>query len=167
MTSTGSKPPAGSKPSGVGDFDFFVGSWSGRQRKLRKILAGCDDWEELTSTSRCWSLLDGAANLDEVRFHELGTGGVTLRLFDPAREEWSLYWASSRNGLLAMPPTVGRFTGGIGLFYDDEVFEGRQIRVRYTWSGITEVTARWEQAFSPDQGQTWETNWIADFTRQD
>jgi hypothetical protein len=160
MSSTENKTP------GAGDFDFFVGSWTGRQRKLRKVLNGCDDWEEFASTTRCWSLFDGAANLDEVWFPELGSGGVTLRLFDPAKQEWSLYWASSRNGLLAMPPTVGRFTDGTGLFYDDETFEGREIRVRYTWSGITAVTARWEQAFSTDRGQTWETNWIADFTRQ-
>jgi hypothetical protein len=156
-----------SAPSGAGDFDFFVGSWRGQQRKLRQVLADCDEWEEFTSTTRCWSLLGGAANLDEVAFHELGSGGVTLRLLDPATGEWSLYWASSRNGLLALPPTVGRFSGGTGLFYNDETYEGRQIRVRYTWTGITEVTARWEQAFSTDQGQTWETNWIADFTRQE
>ncbi|TJV23098.1 MAG: DUF1579 domain-containing protein, partial [Mesorhizobium sp.] len=24
----------------------------------------------------------------------------------------------------------------------------------------------WEQAFSPDGGKTWETNWIMDFARQ-
>jgi hypothetical protein len=160
-------PTSENKASGAGDFDFFVGSWRGRQRRLRKILDGCDDWEEFTSTSQCWSLFDGAGNIDEVRFPELGSAGVTLRLFDPAKQEWSLYWASSRNGLLTLPPTVGRFTGGTGLFYDDETFEGREIRVRYTWSGITEVTARWEQAFSTDRGQTWETNWIADFTRQE
>jgi hypothetical protein len=151
---------------GAGDFDFFVGSWTGQQRKLRTVLAGCEDWDEFTSTSRCWSLLDGAGNLDEVRFHELGSGGVTLRLFDPAAEEWSLYWASSRAGLLALPPVTGRFEDGTGLFYSDETFGGREIRVRYTWAGITAVTARWEQAFSTDLGQTWETNWIADFTRQ-
>ena len=27
--------------------------------------------------------------------------------------------------------------------------------------------ARWEQAFSPDRGQSWETNWIMDFRRAD
>jgi hypothetical protein len=27
------------------------------------------------------------------------------------------------------------------------------------------MTLRWEQAFSLDDGQTWETNWTADFTR--
>lgn len=34
------------------------------------------------------------------------------------------------------------------------------IRVRYTWDETTATTARWQQAFSPDEGRTWETNWI-------
>lgn len=154
-------------PGGAGDFDFFVGSWTGRQRRLRAVLDGCGDWDEFTSSSRCWSLLDGAGNVDEVRFHELGSAGVTLRLFDPAHQDWSLYWASSRDGLLALPPVTGRFENGTGLFYSDETFQGREIRVRYTWTGITAETARWEQAFSTDRGRTWETNWTADFTRQE
>ena len=34
-----------------------------------------------------------------------------------------------------------------------------------TWSGITTPTPRWEQAFSDDDGATWETNWVMEFTR--
>jgi hypothetical protein len=37
--------------------------------------------------------------------------------------------------------------------------------VRFTWSGITTPTLRWEQAFSDDGGETWETNWIMEITR--
>jgi len=37
--------------------------------------------------------------------------------------------------------------------------------VRYTWSGVTTPTPRWEQALSDDDGQTWETNFMSDFTR--
>jgi hypothetical protein len=37
--------------------------------------------------------------------------------------------------------------------------------VRFIWSGVTTTTPRWEQAFSEDDGETWETNWIMDFTR--
>jgi len=54
-----------------------------------------------------------------------------------------------------------------GVFYDKEQYEGHDITVRYKWSDITATTARWEQAFSLDNGQTWETNWTADFTRTD
>ena len=38
------------------------------------------------------------------------------------------------------------------------------IRVRFIWSGVTTPTPRWEQAFSDDGGETWETNWVMDFT---
>ncbi|MFI7126788.1 hypothetical protein ACIBQ1_13925 [Nonomuraea sp. NPDC050153] len=146
-------------------FDFFVGTWTSKQRRLREVLAGGDDWYEFTGMSRCWSVLGGKGNFDEVTFPELGYGGVTLRLYDEARDEWSLYWAGSRTGL-SLPPVVGRFgADGRGVFTADELYDGRPITVRFLWSEITETSCRWEQAFSTDQGATWEANWIADFTR--
>jgi hypothetical protein len=59
----------------------------------------------------------------------------------------------------------GRFHGGVGTFYADDTFKDKPIRVRFLWSGIQANTCRWEQAFSPDGGATWETNWIMEFTR--
>ena len=52
----------------------------------------------------------------------------------------------------------------IGVFEGDDIFEGRPIQVRFIWSGTRTRTPRWEQAFSADDGETWETNWIMDFT---
>jgi hypothetical protein len=37
--------------------------------------------------------------------------------------------------------------------------------VRFLWSQITATSCRWEQVLSTDGGCTWETNWIADFSR--
>jgi hypothetical protein len=150
----------------MNDFDFFVGSWDSVQKRLQNILAGSTEWgDEFPGKSECVSLLGGAANLDEVSFPTKGWAGVTLRLFNPEREEWSLYWISSRNPVID-PPVVGRFIEGVGDFFGDDTYEGQRIRVRYRWSNITATTARWEQAFSVDNEKTWETNWIADFTRK-
>ncbi|MCX4766220.1 hypothetical protein OG562_35635 [Streptomyces sp. NBC_01275] len=56
--------------------------------------------------------------------------------------------------------------GGIrGEFYGDDTHDGKDVRVRFVWSGISATTARWEQAFSTDGGETWLTNWVMDFTR--
>ncbi|MFB9239833.1 hypothetical protein ACFFWC_30640 [Plantactinospora siamensis] len=146
-------------------FDWFTGEWTSRQRRLRSPLTGTDEWYEFPGTHRCWSVLDGRGNVDEARFPSQGWGGLTLRLHDADRDEWSIYWASSRTGL-SLPPVVGRFDeAGRGEFTCDDVFAGRAIRVRYLWIDITGTTARWEQAFSTDGEASWETNWVADFTR--
>jgi hypothetical protein len=146
-------------------FDFFIGSWTSVQRRLVKPLSGSDEWIESRATTRCWSALDGAGNIDEVQFPDWGFTGLTVRVRSKTTGEWSIYWVNSRNGELALPPVTGRFKDGVGTFYSGEDYEGRAITVRYTWSDITQTSARWEQAFSADGGQTWETNWTADFTR--
>lgn len=151
----------------MGDFDFLVGEWTVANQRLKERLAGSTEWEEFTSTSRCWSLFDGAANLDEFAFPD-GSHGLTLRLLDRARQEWSLNWSASQTGTL-LPPVTGRFhetDGNLeGRFYGDDEHNGRPVRVRYIWSRITSNSARWEQAFSTDGERTWETNWVMDFTR--
>jgi hypothetical protein len=60
---------------------------------------------------------------------------------------------------------TGSFSGDTGIFEGEDTFENRPIRVRFTWSRVTSPRPRWEQAFSDDDGTTWETNWIMDFTR--
>lgn len=150
----------------MNNFDFLVGTWQTAQRKMVKPLSGSDEWETSHGTMRNHSMFDGAANVDEVDEPGFGFKGISLRLLDPATQEWSIYWVNSRNGKLALPPVVGRFDEhGVGEFFSEEDYDGRPIRVRYRWSDITDNSAHWEQAFSTDQGTTWETNWQADFTR--
>lgn len=126
-------------------------------------LRGCTDWEEFAATSVCRSAFDGAANVDEIAFPD-GTFGLTVRLFDPRRQEWSLYWASSTTSCV-FPPVVGRFSDGVGEFYGDDTQDGTPVRVRFTWSAITPTSARWEQAFAIDGGANWETNWVMEMSR--
>ncbi|GAA3986623.1 hypothetical protein [Streptomyces plumbiresistens] len=146
------------------DFDFLHGEWEVRHRRRTDFLDPDSGWEEFGATSRCWSLFDGAANIDEIDMPHLGSKGLTLRLFDRENERWSLNWSSSRSGKL-FPPVTGRFEGGRGEFYGDDTHDGKDVRVRFVWSGISATTARWEQAFSVDGGATWVTNWSMDFSR--
>lgn len=152
----------------MGDFDFFVGEWTSVQRRLKKALDARPEWgDEFPGRSWGWAALGGAANIDEVQFPTLGWGGVSIRLFNlnDQQRTWTIYWISSRNPVMDSNPVIGSFSNGIGEFFGDDQHEGRKIRVRYIWSGITSTTAHWEQAFSLDKGMTWETNWVSDFTR--
>jgi len=59
----------------------------------------------------------------------------------------------------------GGFKDGVGVFVGEDTLNGRPITVRFRWSEITATSAKWEQAFSPDGGVTWETNWEMDLSR--
>jgi hypothetical protein len=146
------------------DFDFLQGPWDVYNRRLVKPLSGSDEWDEFPGHSVARPIFAGAGNMDEIDFPTRGWSGMTIRLFDPERQTWSLHWISSRRDVVD-PPVVGRFVDGRGEFFGDDTHERRPIRVRYIWSGITATTARWEQAFSADGERTWETNWLMELTR--
>ncbi|WP_399891877.1 hypothetical protein ACGH7X_32265 [Streptomyces sp. BBFR51] len=150
--------------SSAHDFDFLHGDWEVRNRRRADFLDPRSGWEEFSGTTRCRPLFGGAANVDEIDMPRLGSQGMTLRLFDPESRRWSLYWSSSRTGRLD-PPVTGRFEGGRGEFLGEDTHDGRDVRVRFVWSGCRDTAARWEQAFSVDDGETWVTNWIMEFGR--
>ena len=148
------------------DFDFWMGSWNVKNSYVKKRLAGADEWDEFESTVTARPLLDGLGNEDEFRTdYRGGFVGMSLRFFDPETKQWWIYWADTRRSGKLDPPVVGAFDGDVGVFHGDDTFAGKPIRVRFIWSGVTTPTPRWEQAFSEDDGETWETNWIMDFTR--
>jgi hypothetical protein len=151
----------------VRDFDFWMGAWRVRNRRLRERLKGSTRWDEFEATVVARPLLGGAGNEDVYRT-DFGGGftGMSFRFFDRTARRWSIYWADSRRGTLD-PPVVGGFDGDVGIFEGEDSFEGRPIRVRFLWSGVTTPTPRWEQAFSEDGGETWETNWVMEMRRDD
>jgi hypothetical protein len=161
-------PPAEARTVSEGqtDFDFLFGRWKVHNRRLRERLKGSSTWDEFEATVVARPLWGGSANVDE--YEAAGPAGpihgLTLRLFNPRSRQWSIYWANRANGTLDVP-MIGSFKNGRGEFYDQEMFEGRSIYVRFIWSDITPASCRWEQAFSEDGGKTWETNWVMDLRR--
>lgn len=146
------------------DFAFLHGEWTVANRRLKTRLAGADDWEEFPSSASVRPLFGGTANIEEIRYPAEGVSGLTLRLYDAVRDSWSLNWATSVDGRL-FPPVVGGFRDGQGEFFGDDEHAGTPVRVRFVWSRITPRSARWEQAFSADDGASWELNWVMDFSR--
>jgi hypothetical protein len=165
IASPGTGPRDGSH-----DFDFLIGDWSVDLRKLVDPLSGSDRWIECRGTSSTRKMWGTAANVEEFAVDSLdGTlhiRGQTLRLYNPAAHQWSIYLLYAEQGLLLQPPVVGSFSEGVGEFYDQEQFRGRSILVRYRWEVVSETQSRMTQSFSDDGGKAWEANWICDLTRR-
>ncbi len=156
------------EPSGIHDFDFFIGRWQVHHRRLKERLAGNHEWIEFDGTTVTRAIMGGAGNIDDNVLEMPGGAyrAVSLRSFDPKSRLWSIWWLDGRSPRGPLdPPVQGGFQGGVGTFYADDSLSGKSIRVRFVWSDITPTSARWAQAFSADGGRTWETNWTMDFVR--
>jgi hypothetical protein len=146
------------------DFHFLYGRWAVRHRKLTARGVGSAEWDEFDGGCFTQSLMDGLCNVEQHDFPDRGQQGVAFRSFDVEGRRWSILWVSSLDGLV-QPPVHGRFEDGVGLFLGDDVDAGRPVKVRYRWDEIAAASARWTQAFSYDDGETWEENWVMRFTR--
>jgi len=166
---TSSDPANLPQRDGSHDFDFLIGDWKAHVRRLPDRLNSSNVWVEYDGISNHHKLLDSNANFEEFEVtstdKKLHIKAQTLRLYNPASRQWSIYLVDVDNGTLGLPPVVGRFTGNRGEFFDQEVYKGRAIFVRYVWLNISPKSARMEQSFSPDGGKTWEVNWICELSR--
>jgi len=150
--------------SSPNDFDFLVGKWKMYHRRLNKRLENCKEWTEFESTDSNYKILSGTADMDiysttqmpglEGKLFE----GVTLRLFDPKTRLWRLYWVASNVGVLD-PPVVGSFENNVGHFFAKDIFNGKNIIMVFRWDVRDKDHPIWSQAFSADNGKTWEWNW--------
>jgi len=140
---------------GLHDFDFLVGHWQVHHRKLKQRLANNHEWIEFEGTLFTQPLMGSYSNVDDTVLNVPGAPyrGVALRSFDPETQQWSIWWLDSRTPHAPLdPPMKGSFHNGVGTS-------------RFLWSDITPTSGHWEQAYSPDGGKTWETNWVQDIIR--
>lgn len=159
------------------DFDFFLHTWDvvNRRRTVRSLYDNPEDnqhapWEEFSAVCGMGAkYCDGRVMVDhyEALFPSgQVVKGVNVRAYDPQTGDWSFIWLDNR---LApdFVPLVGRFEDGTGCFESSiATRDGRRVLVRFLLDQFTATSFRWQQAFSLDEGQTWDVNWIMESTRR-
>lgn len=156
-----------SERSSPHDFDFLLGAWTIRNRRLKEPLSSRDEWTEFDASQHCHRILHGLGDYDifSAEFDGKPFEGFTLRLFDPQTRLWTLYWADS-SGAKLDGGKVGSFDGDVGDFFAREVVAGTDVIVRFHWDKRDPNAPVWSAAFSADDGRSWEWNWYAYFARR-
>lgn len=149
------------------DWQWLAGNWDVWHRRLKERLAGSDDWAEFGGKSACWLTMDGFGTIDD-NILDLPGGvyrGAGVRAFDPATQQWSIWWIDGRDPTHIEPPVTGHFDSDEGVFVGTDTFNGTPIMVRFRWHETRSPRPHWDQGFSTDGGKTWEINWRNYFTR--
>ena len=148
------------------DFDFFEGKWLVKNKKLKSRLNNCTEWTEFESTQEMYRVLNGIGNIDNflATFDDMAFEGMTIRLFNPKTKLWSIYWADSNEGKLDSP-VLGSFENNVGHFITKDIFNDKKILVVFRWDARNKDNPIWSQAFSDDNGKTWEWNWYMYFSK--
>ena len=169
ITSTGKLEMIASKTSSPKDFDFFVGKWKIHNRRLKTRLNNCTEWVKLDATVEMHKVFsNNIANFDSGSFDGFDGKppfeGLTVRLFNPKTKLWSIYWAASNVGTMD-PPNVGSFENGVGDFFAEDTYNGKKIIALLRWDARDKKNFKWSQAYSADNGKTWEWNWYMTYEK--
>jgi hypothetical protein len=150
------------------DFDFVIGDWVVRHRRLKERLANCNEWVEFDGEMSTQKILGGFGNLEDniLRLNDEVFRAIALRSYDQNTKKWSIWWLDGRLPSQIDVPVVGEFIDGVGTFFANDTFQEIPIVVRFIWRQIDQNLLHWDQAFSADAGDTWETNWTMEFRRQ-
>jgi hypothetical protein len=155
-----------SPTSSQNDFDFYVGNWSVKNRKLKTSLNNCKEWLEFDTKVIMHKVLNGHGNVDNIyaTFDGKPFEGMSLRFFNPQTKLWTIHWTDT-NTLAIDTPTIGSFDKDFGHFFCKDSIGGRGVLIVYRWDIRDQENPVWSQAFSADNGETWEWNWYMHFKR--
>ena len=149
------------------DFDFAIGDWRVRHRRLQDRLVGSNEWVEFDGNMSTRAVLGGFGNVEDnlLRLPEGEYRAIAIRSFNAHSGHWYIWWLDGRFPGQIDVPVSGKFENEVGTFYADDTLDGAPIRIRFIWSTGDKQNPRWEQAFSADGGSSWETNWTMEFSR--
>jgi hypothetical protein len=149
------------------DWQWLVGNWDVYHERLRDRLVGSTTWDKFGGKCSSWPTLGGLGNVDDCLLY-LPTGSYRAfapRAWDPATNQWNIWWLDGRMAGQLDPPVRGTFAGTEGEFHGADVHKGTPVIVRFRWHETHSPRPWWDQSFSTDAGKNWETNWRNYFTR--
>lgn len=150
-------------------FDFWIGEWDVENQNSAPGSAG---WSTTGSaTNRVYAVVGGCAIVEHWRGYAFPAAGhivgFSVRAWDPGARQWEivLLWP------MGSPPrfgtSAGRFEDGRGVFRNRFATPaGDAVVSRLDFYDITDTAFVWSNGVSRDEGETWTSSWIMEFTRR-
>jgi hypothetical protein len=164
-------PPAGPpcQAPEYHQFDFWLGTWDIEQ----DILTEDGSYARFPAKNRVEAVASGCAVVEHwrgtVQFYWEGMEapdslyGLSVRSFDDARGEWSIYWLDSRHPSFG-DPFVGGFDNGLGTFTRRvRRLDGTVSLSRIVFEPVDATSVEWNLDVSADDGERWTTVWRMHF----
>jgi hypothetical protein len=137
---------------GSHDFDFIYGKWRMPNHRLKKRLAGSNEWDDFITCDEGSPLPGGIGDIDYWKAsYWKDFVGVTVRTYDPKTGLWRIYWVDNKfSGGVIQPPVLGKFDANVGIFEGPDTFNGIPILMRFTWTVNPKASeaAKWEQTLN-------------------
>jgi hypothetical protein len=160
-------PAVAAGHDGQHDFDFDFGVWHTHIRRVLDPFSPGSEAIELNGTVSVRKVWGGRASLEEIEVD--GPKGhweaMTLFLYNPSAQQWSMNFINARIGELNSP-LIGSFHDGRAELIATDTFQGRPILVRGIWSEILPDSHRYQELYSADGGKTWAASFDAHLTRE-
>jgi hypothetical protein len=156
-----------SNTSNASDYSFLIGNHKVHHKKLKERFNKCEDWIDIEGSKTTELLLNGISNIEKHYLNDANQKPIeafALRLFNPETRLWSLYWADSISGILDQP-LLGSFEDNIGFFFGKDILNNKEILVQFQYDRTDVDNPVWGQAFSTDNGKTWEWNWFMYYSK--
>ena len=157
-------PTASADHDGQHDFDPLAGAWKAHTKYRAHPFAGSDKWIEFDGTETFQEIWQGAMLEVSAGASANGPVGMMLYTYNPQSRQWSVYFASRKDGKVGLP-NVGEFSNGRGEFFVQDTLDGKSLLNRYVWSQLATRSPHFEESWSSDGGRTWELVRIVDLAR--
>ncbi|HEX8816281.1 MAG TPA: hypothetical protein VF753_12335 [Terriglobales bacterium] len=157
-------PPTSAAAAGQHDFDSLAGTWKAHTKYRAHPFAPSDPWIDFDGTETFSKIWDGALLEVSAGANTNGPVGLMLYTYNPQSHQWSVYFASKKDGKVGLP-NVGEFRNGQGEFFVQDTLNGKSMLNRYIWSQTASSSPHFEESWSADGGRTWQTVRIVDLAR--
>jgi hypothetical protein len=130
-------------------------------------LNNCREWDEFESTLEMHKILTGYGNREHYKatIDNKAFEALAVRLYKKETRLWTDFWIDNNACEMDRHPVTGSFENSVGRFFAMDTFNGKNIVVVYQWDKTDPEHPVWSQAYSDDNGKTWEWNWFMHLTR--